>query len=119
MRPYVLRPPVLGLGFVSVFSGFCLVTSEKSDDVWKRRPGLVGLRFRMGISFFPSASEDVDAVLAGGEGDDRPLLARPRVVRAGLSVAGALALAVDRVDLLDTLAEELLHGVADLDLVRV
>src|SRR2546423_10524054 len=73
MRPYALRPPVFGFGFVRRFSGLSLVISEKSDDVWNRRPALVGLRLRMGM---PSAPEDVDAVLAGGEGDDRPLLAR-------------------------------------------
>ena len=73
MRPYELRPPVFGFGFVSDFSGFVFVISAKSDDVWNRRPGLVGLRLRMGIS---SAPEDVDAFLAGSEGDDRPLLAR-------------------------------------------
>src|SRR4051794_24458314 len=51
MRPYELRPPVLGFGFVSAFSGLVFVTSTKSDDVWKRRPGLVGLRLRMGITY--------------------------------------------------------------------
>src|SRR5438874_1112206 len=102
MRPYALRPPVFGFGFVRRFSGLSLVISEKSDDVWNRRPALVGLRLRMGI---PSAPEDVDTVLAGGEGDDRPLLARRRVVCPGLPVARALALAVDRVDLLHTLTE--------------
>src|SRR4051794_15640085 len=50
LRPYAFRPPVLGLGASSVFSGLLLVISEKSDTVWKRRPGLVGLRFRRGIS---------------------------------------------------------------------
>src|SRR5438105_13654260 len=97
IRPYPLRPPVFGFGFVRRFSGVSLVISEKSDDVWNRRPGLVGLRLRMGM---PSAPEDVDTVLAGGEGDDRALLARGCVVRPCLAVAGALALAVDRVDLL-------------------
>src|SRR5437660_1147972 len=116
MRPYALRPPVFGFGFVRRFSGLSLVISEKSDDVWNRRPALVGLRLRMGI---PSAPEDVDTVLAGGEGDDRPLLARRRVVCPGLPVARALALAVDRVDLLHSLAEQLLDRAADLDLVRV
>ena len=39
MRPYELRPPVFGFGFVSDFSGLVFVTSAKSDDVWNRRPG--------------------------------------------------------------------------------
>src|SRR5262245_66252375 len=49
IRPYELRPPVRGFGLVSDFSGLLLVISEKSDTVWNRRPGLVGLRLRTGI----------------------------------------------------------------------
>src|SRR5689334_12480999 len=56
MRPYALRPPVFGFGFVSDFSGLSRVTSEKSDDDWNRRPGLVGLRLRMGIGQLPKTS---------------------------------------------------------------
>ena len=47
LRPWTLRPPVFGLGASSDFSGFDLVISEKSETVWKRRAGLVGLRERM------------------------------------------------------------------------
>src|SRR3954463_3596901 len=50
LRPYELRPPVRGLGASSDFSGLSLVVSEKSETVWKRRPGLGGLRWRRGIS---------------------------------------------------------------------
>ena len=56
MRPYELRPPVFGFGLVSRFSGLFFVTSEKSDDVWNRRPGLVGLRLRMAIRQLPKMS---------------------------------------------------------------
>src|SRR5690349_11065311 len=56
MRPYELRPPVFGFGFVSDFSGFLRVTSAKSDADWNRRPGLVGLRLRMGIRQLPKMS---------------------------------------------------------------
>src|SRR5262245_33906838 len=66
-----------------------------------------------------SAPEDVDAFLAGGEGDDGPLLTRRRVVRTGVAVARALRLAVDRVDLGDAPREQLLDRGADLDLVGV
>src|SRR6476659_1868764 len=47
LRPYALRPPDLGLGARSDFSGRLLVISEKSETVWNRRPGLVGLRVRI------------------------------------------------------------------------
>src|SRR5215210_7258134 len=91
MRPYALRPPVRGLGLVSDFSGVSLVISEKSETVWNRRPGLVGFRFRRGMS----GLEQVDAV-AGHQGDDRPLGVGPRPVGEGAAVALALALAVQR-----------------------
>ena len=61
----------LRLRRVSDFSGRSRVISAKSETVWNRRPGLVGLRLRIG---HPSAPEDLDAV-ALGERDDRPLLA--------------------------------------------
>src|SRR6266545_5935685 len=44
MRPYTLRPDERFLDLVSAFSGRPRVTSEKSETVWKRRPGLVGLQ---------------------------------------------------------------------------
>src|SRR5579862_2175705 len=46
LRPYELRPPVLGLGTVSDLSGRSVVSSVKAETVWKRRPALVGLRER-------------------------------------------------------------------------
>lgn len=42
-RPLLLRPAFLGKGANRDFSGVVLVTSAKSETVWKRRPGLVGL----------------------------------------------------------------------------
>src|SRR4051812_19238925 len=69
LRPYELRPPVRGLGARSDFSGLSFVISEKSETVWNRRPGLVGLRLRSGIS---ASLEEVDAVV-GMQGDDGAL----------------------------------------------
>src|SRR5215208_3482942 len=43
MRPCVLRPPDFLRPSVSAFSGSFLVTSARSDQVAKRRPGDVGL----------------------------------------------------------------------------
>src|SRR3954454_6065620 len=43
MRPCVLRPPDFLRPVVSAFSGSLLVTSARSLQVAKRRPGLVGL----------------------------------------------------------------------------
>src|SRR5881275_740750 len=74
LRPWALRPPVLGLGASSERSGRSLVTSEKSETVWNRRPGLVGLRLRRGM--VGSALEQVDPV-ALDEGDDGPLAVGP------------------------------------------
>src|SRR3954452_12862649 len=72
LRPYELRPPVRGLGASSDFSGLSLVISEKSETVWKRRPGLVGLRLRRGIGLDSLALEQRDP-LTLGQRDDRPL----------------------------------------------
>src|SRR5689334_18636812 len=118
MRPYALRPPVFGFGFVSDFSGLSRVTSAKSEADWNRRPGLVGLRLRMGIVSSSSASEDVDAVV-GVERDERALLARARAPLTGAAVTLALALAVDRVHVRHAHVEDALDGLADLDLVGV
>src|SRR4051794_35236094 len=49
-RPYELRPPVFEMPSTSDFSGSVRVISSKSDQVAKRRPGLVGLCFLRGIT---------------------------------------------------------------------
>src|SRR4051794_24086299 len=67
LRPWLLRPPVRLLGARRDFSGVVLVISEKSETVWNRRPGLVGLRLRMAIVVL--SLEQVDRVTLG-EGDD-------------------------------------------------
>src|SRR6266511_1861823 len=115
IRPYELRPPVFGLCSVSDFSGRSRVTSAKSETVWNRRPGLVGLRLRIGMRLAP---EDLDAV-ALGERDDRPLLAGALTPPARAPVALALPATVEGVHVLDLDVEDLLDGLADLHLVRV
>src|SRR4051812_46164210 len=50
MRPYELRPPLFVSPWTSDFSGSLRVTSARSDQVAKRRPGLVGLCFLMAIA---------------------------------------------------------------------
>src|ERR1700691_2642973 len=73
LRPWLLRPPELGLGASSDFSGRSRVISEKSETVWKRRPGLVGLRERSAMgACLGSAIEEIDGVV-GVEGDDGAL----------------------------------------------
>src|SRR5436190_7099821 len=68
MRPVLLRPPFLVSFSVSAFSGFDFVTSAKSEtDMW-RRPGLVGLNLRTGITRTPPNGR---------------LRARPRTPRRG------------------------------------
>src|SRR5919106_2824412 len=113
LRPWVLRPPVEFFLASSDFSGVLVVSSEKSETVWNRRPALVGLRLRRGIST-PTRSilEQVDR-LAGGEGDDRPLGVGTLAVGEGPPVPLGLALAVEGVHLVDLDAEDLLHGGLD------
>ena len=61
-----------GFGLVSDFSGLSRVISAKSETVWNRRPGLVGLRLRTGIvssrrsrCVSPSARETMARLDAG------------------------------------------------------
>ena len=81
IRPWLLRPPFLGSGRTSDFSGVDRVISTKSATREPRRPGVVGLYLRMPMVLSPRSSsarsgdrtsEDVDA-LALGEADDRAL----------------------------------------------
>src|SRR5215207_9512298 len=67
--PWALRPPDFGLGASSDFSGRDFVISAKSETVWNRRAGLVGLRER--IPMTSSVLEQRD--LARRQGDDGPL----------------------------------------------
>src|SRR3954468_19898033 len=75
-RPCALRPPLLGSGRSSDFSGVDRVISAKSATLDPRRPGVVGLYLRRAISHLhPSAdrsAEGVDAVTVG-ELHDRSL----------------------------------------------
>src|SRR5256885_1777852 len=96
LRPWAFRPPVLGLGASSERSGRSLVISEKSETVWNRRPGLVGLRLRRGMAVSFLGLEEVDAV-ARGQGDHGPLGVRAGPEGERAPVALALALAVQRV----------------------
>src|SRR5437773_939715 len=55
------------------FSGCVRESSEKSETLAPRRPGVVGLYLRTGIGLRPLRFEDLDGV-AAGQGDQRPLL---------------------------------------------
>src|SRR5256885_1748509 len=85
LRPCTLRPPDLGRRSVSAFSGSVLVISEKSETLWKRRPGDVGLRRTIGISL---PLEQLDGV-ALGQRDHRVLARRGLAVAAGAAGAAA------------------------------
>src|SRR5580698_2423757 len=115
LRPWLLRPPLCGLGASNDFSGRSRVISEKSETVWKRRPGLVGLRERSGIPIFRSAVEQVDGVV-GVQRDDGSLDVGALAAHVGAAVARRLPLAVEGVDVEHADAEGLLDGVAHLDL---
>src|SRR5829696_116595 len=113
LRPCTLRPPERVRLARRLFSGVDLVTSEKSGDVWKRRPALVGLRERMAIGISVLEQRDV---VAGGQRDDGALgvgLAPEAVRTAG---PGDLAGTVEGVDLDDLHAPDRLDGVVDLGL---
>ena len=56
MRPLLLRPALLDSGASSDFSGVDVVISAKSETVWKRRPGLVGLYCLTPIAFLSADS---------------------------------------------------------------
>src|SRR5882672_12108460 len=133
MRPVLLRPPFFVSFSVSAFSGFDFVTSAKSEsDMW-RRPGLVGLKRRTGISGSPRrrggrrsmsrgeplklrSFEDLDLV-AGAQLHDGLLPALAGALERAAPLR--LRLNLDHVDARDLDLEELLDGLADLRLVRV
>src|SRR3954463_4858197 len=119
MRPWLLRPPFLGSGRTSDFSGVVRVTSTKSATDEPRRPGVVGLYLRIAMSVCllgrsGARAEDVDGTLT--ERDDGAL----GVLALADAEAGTprLALAVHRVDRVDLDVEDLLDGDLDLRLVR-
>src|SRR6187551_3604039 len=93
IRPALLRPPVLGSGRSSDFSGVERVISVKSATEEPRRPGVVGLYLRIAIVISPQSladsREDVDGT--GLERDDRTLgvlaLAESELGAAGLARA--------------------------------
>src|SRR6266508_2406953 len=92
-----VRPSVLGLAASSDFSGRAFVISEKSETIWKRRPGLVGLRDR--IPMVNSVLEQRD--FTRRERDDGVLHVGLRTDAVGAPGAALLALAVQGVDLAD------------------
>src|SRR5947207_6865209 len=117
--PCALRPPLPCNGASSDFSGVDRVTSAKSATLEPRRPGVVGLYFRIGISSIPSAdraAEGLDPV-AVSQLDHRPL----GVLALAPTGAGALALAlaVERIHGEDTDIEDLLNSDLDLGLVGI
>src|SRR3954466_9286564 len=79
IRPWLLRPPFLGSGLVSDFSGVVRVISTKSATEEPRRPGVGGLYLRIAMCLVliqtrsgDRTPEDVDAV-ALTQADDRAL----------------------------------------------
>ena len=89
-RPYEFRPDDRYCLASKDFSGVDFVIDSKSETVWNRRPGDVGLRFLTAIS----DSEKVDRV-AFAEGYHGPL--DIFALAYGVPGAFALAFAVHRV----------------------
>src|SRR5438094_338346 len=73
IRPWSFRPARFRIPTVKPFSGFVRESSEKSETLAPRRPGVVGLYLRTGIGLRTLRLEDLDGV-AAGQGDQRPLL---------------------------------------------
>src|SRR5882672_9141614 len=71
LRPWALRPPDFFRPSVSAFSGLVFVTSAKSEYETKRRPGLVGLGLRTGISLH-LLRQDLRVRRRSGSTDPRP-----------------------------------------------
>src|SRR5690554_1170878 len=117
MRPLLLRPPDFLIGRSSDFSGSERVISPKSDVVMKRREGVYGRYFLVGMSNPPSLREALELLdlLTGLEGHDglEPLL------RAAGEAAHPLRLAahLDEVHLRDVDLEDRLDGLLDLHAV--
>src|SRR3981081_403989 len=68
IRPWLLRPALLGSFSRRLFSGSVAVISSKLDVAMKRRPGLVGLYFLTGIE--SEAPEKAFQPLTGLQGHD-------------------------------------------------
>src|SRR5690606_35478806 len=119
IRPWTFRPPFLGSGRTSDFSGSERVISAKSAAVAPRPPGVVGLYLRLAMSYIPSAHRaaeglDPDPV---GELDLRPL--RPPALSPAGTGALALALPVAGVHRRHPHVEDLLDRDLDRSLVGV
>src|SRR5690606_17147616 len=117
MRPVLLRPPVLGSGRSSDFSGVDRVISAKSATEEPRRPGVVGLYLRIAmVCSFRSADSREDVDRAGLQLDDGAL----GVLALASAEAGTarLADAIESVDALHLDAEDLLDRELDLGLRR-
>src|SRR5713101_2352880 len=114
IRPYTFRPLPRFLGESRLFSGVFFVISSLVSCVMYRRAGEVGLSVRIPMAL---GSLDQLDLVAGRERHDRLLPVRP----ASLVLAHALPLAFvrGRAHGRDLDVEDLLHGLADLDLVGV
>src|SRR5690606_17740814 len=60
IRPCAFRPPFLGSGRSSDFSGRERVISAKSETLEPRRPGVVGLYLRIPMSIYSSAHRSAE-----------------------------------------------------------
>src|ERR687889_719631 len=109
MRPWTLRPPFLGSGASRLFSGVDRVISAKSATLEPRRPGVVGLYLRIGMSHNPladRAAEGLDAVTVSqlhhrALGRLALTEARPGALALALAVGGVHRQHADVEDLLD------------------
>src|SRR3954466_14964541 len=119
IRPWTLRPPFLGSGASRLFSGVDRVISAKSATLEPRRPGVVGLYLRIGISevsLADRAAEGLDTVTVSQL--DHRALGRLTLTEARPG-ALALALTVRGVHRQHAHVEDLLDRDLDLGLVRV
>ena len=103
IRPWLLRPPFLGSGWISDFSGVVRVISTKSATEEPRRPGVVGLYLRIAmflVLVLLPGQETGPPKMSMRWPSARLTMARLVSLRLPEPVAGAtrLARAVERVD---------------------
>src|SRR5260370_36321007 len=95
MRPWLLRRACVGSDSIQVFSGSSVVPSSNPDTDMKRRPGLVGLNFLIGILSLDAPEEAFD-LLAFAKSHDRLLPIGGVADRAAGPALAAATLATHR-----------------------
>src|ERR1019366_3563557 len=112
-RPVLLRPPDLGRGSTSDFSGVCLVMPSRDTTVMKRRLGVVGENFLIAILHLREFGD----LLASHE--LHVCLLPVRAVTGESSAAAQLAVEIRRAYCFHFYVEQFFDGLLHHDLVGI